>query len=127
MQGKEPKAVIKVDSINASFQPAKIGHLNGLQITYLKDYSTRNIFLYHDSGKVPTLPASIMCICVFVIQDMCVCMRERERERDLPICMCEDLCFTSLSFNKSLIILPLLCHCIFSCSFICVFPLTGFS
>ena len=73
-QGKEPKAVIKVDSINASFQPAKIGHLNGLQITYLKDYSTRNIFLYHDSGKVPTLPASIMCICVFVIHDMCVCM-----------------------------------------------------
>uniref|UniRef100_A0A8C5FKB0 Arf-GAP with dual PH domain-containing protein 1-like n=1 Tax=Gadus morhua TaxID=8049 RepID=A0A8C5FKB0_GADMO len=49
--GKEPKALIKVDSINASFQPAKIGHLNGLQITYLKDYSTRNIFLYHDSGK----------------------------------------------------------------------------
>ncbi|CAL8273071.1 unnamed protein product [Gadus morhua 'NCC'] len=57
--GKEPKALIKVDSINASFQPAKIGHLNGLQITYLKDYSTRNIFLYHDSGKVPTLPATI--------------------------------------------------------------------
>ncbi|CAL8331908.1 unnamed protein product [Lota lota] len=51
LDGKEPKAVIKVDTINASFQPAKIGHLNGLQITYLKDYSTRNIFLYHDSGK----------------------------------------------------------------------------
>ncbi|KAJ3614949.1 hypothetical protein NHX12_018518 [Muraenolepis orangiensis] len=49
--GKEPKAIIKVDSINASFQPGKIGHLNGLQLTYLKDYSTRNMFLYHDSGK----------------------------------------------------------------------------
>ncbi|XP_061536510.1 arf-GAP with dual PH domain-containing protein 1 isoform X2 [Phycodurus eques] len=48
---KEPKAVIKVDGINATFQPEKIGHPNGLQITYLKDYSTRNIFLYHDSGK----------------------------------------------------------------------------
>ncbi|XP_051940607.1 arf-GAP with dual PH domain-containing protein 1 isoform X2 [Hippocampus zosterae] len=48
---KEPKALIKVDSINATFQPDKIGHPNGLQITYLKDYSTRNIFLYHDSGK----------------------------------------------------------------------------
>lgn len=48
---KEPKAVIKVDSINAAFQPEKIGNPNGLQITYLKDYSTRNIFLYHDSGK----------------------------------------------------------------------------
>ncbi|KAJ8283605.1 hypothetical protein COCON_G00024550 [Conger conger] len=48
---KEPKAVIKVDTINASFQPEKIGNPNGLQITYLKDYSTRNIFLYHESGK----------------------------------------------------------------------------
>lgn len=48
---KEPKAVVKVDAINAAFQPEKIGNPNGLQITYLKDYSTRNMFLYHDSGK----------------------------------------------------------------------------
>ncbi|XP_028830083.1 arf-GAP with dual PH domain-containing protein 1 isoform X2 [Denticeps clupeoides] len=48
---KEPKAVIKVDSINATFQPQKTGNPNGLQLTYLKDYSTRNIFLYHESGK----------------------------------------------------------------------------
>lgn len=51
-QAKEPKAVIKVDTINATFQPEKIGHPNGLQITYLRDYSTRNIFVYHDNGKV---------------------------------------------------------------------------
>nr|XP_020473503.1 arf-GAP with dual PH domain-containing protein 1-like isoform X2 [Monopterus albus] len=49
---KEPKAVIKVDTINATFQPEKIGNPNGLQITYLKDYSTRNIFVYHENGKV---------------------------------------------------------------------------
>uniref|UniRef100_A0A665W2E6 Arf-GAP with dual PH domain-containing protein 1-like n=1 Tax=Echeneis naucrates TaxID=173247 RepID=A0A665W2E6_ECHNA len=48
---KEPKAVIKVDSINATFQPEKIGNPNGLQITYLKDYSTRNMFVYHENGK----------------------------------------------------------------------------
>ncbi|MBN3309954.1 ADAP1 protein, partial [Amia calva] len=48
---KEPKAIIKVDTINASFQPNKIGNPNGLQITFLKDYSTRNIFIYHDNGK----------------------------------------------------------------------------
>ncbi|MEQ2224755.1 Arf-GAP with dual PH domain-containing protein 1 [Ilyodon furcidens] len=48
---KEPKAVIKVDSINATFQPEKIGNPNGLQITYLKDYSTRNIFVYHENSK----------------------------------------------------------------------------
>lgn len=52
MQAKEPKAVIKVDTMNATFQPEKIGNPNGLQITYLKDYSTRNMFVYHDSGKV---------------------------------------------------------------------------
>lgn len=51
-QAKEPKAVIKVDTINASFQPEKIGNPNGLQITYLKDYNTRNIFLYHENSKV---------------------------------------------------------------------------
>ncbi|XP_068178694.1 arf-GAP with dual PH domain-containing protein 1 [Antennarius striatus] len=48
---REPKAVIKVDTINATFQPVKIGNPNGLQITYLKEYSTRNIFVYHDNGK----------------------------------------------------------------------------
>ncbi|XP_030638097.1 arf-GAP with dual PH domain-containing protein 1 [Chanos chanos] len=48
---KEPKAVMKVDSMNASFQPQKIGNPNGLQITYLRDYVTRNIFLYHESAK----------------------------------------------------------------------------
>ncbi|KAK7930665.1 hypothetical protein WMY93_007060 [Mugilogobius chulae] len=48
---KEPKAVIKVDSINATFQPEKMGNPNGLQITYLKDYNTRNIFVFHESGK----------------------------------------------------------------------------
>uniref|UniRef100_A0A8C7YCP6 ArfGAP with dual PH domains 1 n=1 Tax=Oryzias sinensis TaxID=183150 RepID=A0A8C7YCP6_9TELE len=48
---KDPKAVIKVDTINATFKPEKIGNPNGLQITYLKAYSTRNIFVYHDSSK----------------------------------------------------------------------------
>ncbi|XP_067830441.1 arf-GAP with dual PH domain-containing protein 1 [Heptranchias perlo] len=48
---KEPKAVIKVDNINATFQTAKIGNPNGLQLTYLKDNSTRNIFVFHEEGK----------------------------------------------------------------------------
>lgn len=52
LQAKEPKAIIKIDGINATFQPEKIGNPNGLQITYLKDYSTRSIFVYHDNGKV---------------------------------------------------------------------------
>uniref|UniRef100_A0A8B9EPU0 ArfGAP with dual PH domains 1 n=1 Tax=Anser cygnoides TaxID=8845 RepID=A0A8B9EPU0_ANSCY len=48
---KEPKISVKIDVINATFQPAKIGNPNGLQITYLKDNKTRNIFVYHKSGK----------------------------------------------------------------------------
>ncbi|XP_036913873.1 arf-GAP with dual PH domain-containing protein 1 isoform X2 [Sturnira hondurensis] len=48
---KEPKAVMKVEHLNATFQPAKIGHPHGLQVTYLKDNSTRNIFIYHEDGK----------------------------------------------------------------------------
>ncbi|XP_053551263.1 arf-GAP with dual PH domain-containing protein 1 [Bombina bombina] len=48
---REPKAVMKIEHINATFQPTKIGNPNGLQITYLKDNSTRNIFVYHEDGK----------------------------------------------------------------------------
>ncbi|KAM8930668.1 arf-GAP with dual PH domain-containing protein 1-like [Pelodytes ibericus] len=48
---KEPKAVIKVDSINATFQAEKMKQANGLQITYVKDNKTRNIFVYHNTGK----------------------------------------------------------------------------
>ncbi|KAI1884429.1 hypothetical protein AGOR_G00226310 [Albula goreensis] len=48
---REPKAIMKIHTLNASFQPTKIGHPNGLQITYLKDNSTRNIFVYHEDGK----------------------------------------------------------------------------
>ncbi|KAJ6659801.1 hypothetical protein lerEdw1_018517 [Lerista edwardsae] len=48
---KEPKAVMKIEHLNATFQPGKIGNPHGLQITYLKDNSTRNIFIYHEDGK----------------------------------------------------------------------------
>uniref|UniRef100_UPI00398F3592 arf-GAP with dual PH domain-containing protein 1-like isoform X2 n=1 Tax=Pristiophorus japonicus TaxID=55135 RepID=UPI00398F3592 len=48
---KDPKAVLRLEQINATFQPTKIGNPNGLQITYLKDNSTRNIFVYHEDGK----------------------------------------------------------------------------
>ncbi|XP_008288427.1 arf-GAP with dual PH domain-containing protein 1-like [Stegastes partitus] len=48
---REPKAIMKINSLNATFQPSKIGTPHGLQITYLKDNSTRNIFVYHEDGK----------------------------------------------------------------------------
>ncbi|XP_054991892.1 arf-GAP with dual PH domain-containing protein 1 isoform X1 [Sorex araneus] len=51
IDAKEPKASMKVEHLNATFQPAKIGHPHGLQVTYLKDNSTRNVFVYHEDGK----------------------------------------------------------------------------
>lgn len=42
---------MKINTVNATFQPTKIGTAHGLQINYLKDNSTRNIFVYHEDGK----------------------------------------------------------------------------
>ncbi|XP_017594675.1 PREDICTED: arf-GAP with dual PH domain-containing protein 2 isoform X3 [Corvus brachyrhynchos] len=50
-ESKGPKAVISVESLNAMFQVDKIGHIHGLQITYTTDGQTRNLFVYHESGK----------------------------------------------------------------------------
>ncbi|XP_027885130.1 arf-GAP with dual PH domain-containing protein 1 isoform X2 [Xiphophorus couchianus] len=49
---RDPKAMMKIETLNATFQPAKIGNPCGLQITYLKDNSTRNIFVYHSDAKM---------------------------------------------------------------------------
>ncbi|KAH9365298.1 hypothetical protein HPB48_018300 [Haemaphysalis longicornis] len=49
---KEPKATIPVSEINAVFCPEKIGNKHGLQLSYVKDGSTRNIFVYSEDGKV---------------------------------------------------------------------------
>ncbi|XP_051035772.1 arf-GAP with dual PH domain-containing protein 2 isoform X4 [Phodopus roborovskii] len=54
-EGKTPKAVINIKDLNATFQTEKIGHPHGLQITYRKDGRTRNLFVYHDSGKLVPL------------------------------------------------------------------------
>nr|XP_045014997.1 arf-GAP with dual PH domain-containing protein 2 isoform X4 [Jaculus jaculus] len=50
-EGKGPKAVINIKDLNASFQTEKIGHPHGLQITYRREGHTRNLFVYHESGK----------------------------------------------------------------------------
>ncbi|CAH1274121.1 ADAP1 [Branchiostoma lanceolatum] len=48
---KEPKAAIKISELNANFTPEKIGNPNGLQISWVKDGSTRNIYVYTEDGK----------------------------------------------------------------------------
>ncbi|XP_056136058.1 arf-GAP with dual PH domain-containing protein 1-like isoform X2 [Lampris incognitus] len=49
---KSPKAVISMKDLSAVFQPEKIGHAHGLQISYLQEERTRNLFLYHQNGQV---------------------------------------------------------------------------
>ncbi|XP_033040157.1 arf-GAP with dual PH domain-containing protein 2 isoform X5 [Trachypithecus francoisi] len=50
--GKSPKAVISIKDLNATFQTEKIGHPHGLQITYRRDGHIRNLFVYHETGKL---------------------------------------------------------------------------
>ncbi|XP_066876709.1 arf-GAP with dual PH domain-containing protein 2 isoform X2 [Kogia breviceps] len=50
-EGKEPKAVISIKDLNATFQTEKIGNPHGLQITYRREGHVRNLFVYHESGK----------------------------------------------------------------------------
>lgn len=38
--------------LNAVFQPEKICHAHGLQISYLHDEHIRNMFVYHENGQV---------------------------------------------------------------------------
>ncbi|XP_072501089.1 arf-GAP with dual PH domain-containing protein 2 isoform X6 [Notamacropus eugenii] len=51
-EGKTPKAIISIKDLNATFQTEKIGNPHGLQITYKRDGNTRNLFVYHESGKL---------------------------------------------------------------------------
>lgn len=51
-KSKVPKAVISMKDLNAVFQPEKISHAHGLQISYLHDERTRNLFVYHEKGQV---------------------------------------------------------------------------
>ena len=54
-QSRGPKAIIRIENLNAMFQTEKIQHAHGLQITYNTDGQTRNLFVYHESGKVNTM------------------------------------------------------------------------
>lgn len=51
-ESKEPKAVLRISELNVAFAPAKIEHSSSMQITFLKDGSTRHIYVYHDDPEV---------------------------------------------------------------------------
>ncbi|KAL6110181.1 adap2 [Pungitius sinensis] len=49
---KLPKAVISMKDLNAAFQPEKINHAHGLQISFANGKRMRNLFVYHETGQV---------------------------------------------------------------------------
>ncbi|XP_056263200.1 arf-GAP with dual PH domain-containing protein 1 isoform X2 [Pseudoliparis swirei] len=51
-ESKGPKAIISIRDLNATFQPEKIGHPQGLQISYQEGAHTRNLYVYHKSSEV---------------------------------------------------------------------------
>ncbi|XP_034395400.1 arf-GAP with dual PH domain-containing protein 2 isoform X2 [Cyclopterus lumpus] len=50
-ESKGPKAIISIKDLNATFQPEKIGHPQGLQIIYQDGSHTRNLYVYHKSPE----------------------------------------------------------------------------
>lgn len=63
-ESKGPKAVIFIKDLNAMFQPEKIAHPHGLQITFHNDGPTRNLYVYHESGEVA--PSLLIPVDMFV-------------------------------------------------------------
>ncbi|XP_041363834.1 arf-GAP with dual PH domain-containing protein 1-like isoform X2 [Gigantopelta aegis] len=47
----KPKEEINLDDVNAVFVPEKIGHPNSMQITFLKNGSTRSLFVHSETSK----------------------------------------------------------------------------
>uniref|UniRef100_T1GG86 Arf-GAP domain-containing protein n=1 Tax=Megaselia scalaris TaxID=36166 RepID=T1GG86_MEGSC len=51
-ESKEPKAIIRISELNAVLAPKKMEHENSMQLTFMKDGSSRHIYLYHEEGEV---------------------------------------------------------------------------
>lgn len=53
-ESRDPKAIIRISELNVAFAPPKIGHANSMQLTFMKDGSTRHIYVYHEEPEVIT-------------------------------------------------------------------------
>ncbi|CAH0761052.1 unnamed protein product [Diatraea saccharalis] len=51
-ENKEPKGILKLSELTVCFAPPKIGHMNSMQLTFMKDGSTRHIYVYHEEPEV---------------------------------------------------------------------------
>ncbi|XP_077278910.1 arf-GAP with dual PH domain-containing protein 1 [Temnothorax americanus] len=53
-ENKEPKAVLRISELNVAFAPPKTGNQNSLQLSFMKDGTTRHIYVYHEDPEVIT-------------------------------------------------------------------------
>ncbi|XP_061715352.1 arf-GAP with dual PH domain-containing protein 1-like [Cydia pomonella] len=51
-ENKEPKGILKLSELNVAFAPSKIGQMNSMQLTFMKDGTTRHIYVYHEDPEV---------------------------------------------------------------------------
>jgi len=57
-QAKDAKACLRLDNINVTVVPDKIGNPNGMQISYEIEDNIRNLFVYAETSQV-TIPDCI--------------------------------------------------------------------
>ncbi|KAL3285099.1 hypothetical protein HHI36_019223 [Cryptolaemus montrouzieri] len=49
---REPKATLRISELNVVFAPEKVGISTSLQFTFLKDGTTRHIYVYHEEPEI---------------------------------------------------------------------------
>jgi len=61
-QAKDAKACLRLDSINITVVPEKVGNPNGMQINFEHDEQVRNLFVYAETPQVTQLPSAFICL-----------------------------------------------------------------
>jgi len=51
-QAKVAKACLRLDSVNVTVVPDKVGNPNGMQINYEHEHHVRNLFVYAETPQV---------------------------------------------------------------------------
>lgn len=72
LQNKKAKGEINLDDINAVLVPEKMGKKAGMQLTYIKDGTTRNIYVHADKTMVCHLMRTFNLNCSFLFTNQMV-------------------------------------------------------
>lgn len=53
-ENRDPKAILKLSELNVVFAPEKMKYPASMQLTFLRDGTTRHIYVYHEDPEVIT-------------------------------------------------------------------------